>query len=839
VLKNWKADILKKVLLVLVTGLLCSVFLEWATTTDWNYLFRDNENYPAMTRSLSQVTLVDYSVSSEGLTAASSDPKILIGSLPKNVKKMAFVFSEPLKSEQKIQIYYRLQDGDIYSEKSSVTGYGEPGQTKTVIMVNVTAVELRVDVDAADSGAVPLQSIILNYSSYKDFLLPYTSDSPGRIIFYWAFLSLAAGFVFFGWKKTLHFVCRYRYAVAAVIVLFFTLGKISGSSIACYSDILPGADFTPALGSTLNHSDEWNIFTTLSVSQDKAGYPYYSDLLRGTETDMSVIYGQPIRDIITIFRPFMLVYLFAGSEYGLAFFWIARMAALFLVTFELGLMLLKGDRKYALVLALLISLSPLVQWWFSVNGTAELFIFPELAILMFDRYLKTAPGEWKKKIPYAVCLAWCTVSFALVLYPAWQIPMAYLTLVLAVWVILRNRKTFRFGKTDLISLAVFLAILAAAGLHYYRMSGDAIHSIMNTAYPGKRVSTGGTPDYLKLLFGAWGNLFTPYLTKTTADLVEKAAFFDFFPAGILLSVYVMAKKKKAEFLPTALMITEAVFLSFFLFQWPVFLAKVTLLSLTTAFRIKMVIEVINILLLLTAMKELSETGTGEKRISNGIKAALAVLAAVSVGFALYFYQDTQLALGIKLLMAAAAAAGFYLIGHCTAENEKLPWLVYVTVISVTAGLFVNPVQVGLSDVEGNVLVREIEAVNTENPGKWIVADAASFTANNIPLLAGASTVNSTNIYENTELWKLLDSSGQHTDDYNRYMHFSVTVGNNEEIAYSLDAADHLSVTMNLENIKKTGAVYILSLSDLSGFSTEKDSLTLLFRNDAYYIYRLA
>jgi hypothetical protein len=117
VLKNWKAGVLKKVLLVLVTGLLCSVFLEWATTTDWNYLFRDNENYPAMTRSLSQVTLVDYSASSEGLTAASSDPKILIDSLPKNIKKMAFVFSEPLKAEQKIQIYYRLTDGDTYTDK--------------------------------------------------------------------------------------------------------------------------------------------------------------------------------------------------------------------------------------------------------------------------------------------------------------------------------------------------------------------------------------------------------------------------------------------------------------------------------------------------------------------------------------------------------------------------------------------------------------------------------------------------------------------------------------------------------------------------------------------------
>ena len=833
-LKNWKAGVLKKVLLVLVTGLLCSVFLEWATTTDWNYLFRDNENYPAMTRSLSQVTLVDYSASSEGLTAASSDPKILIDSLPKNIKKMAFVFSEPLKAEQKIQIYYRLTDGDTYTDKYSVTGYGEPGQTKAVILVNVTAVELRIDMDAADSGAIPLQSIILNYSSYKDFLLPYTSDSPGRIILYWTFLSLAAGFVFFGWKKTLHFVCRYRYAVAAVVVLVFTLGKISGSSIARYSDILPGADFKPALGSTLDHSDEWNIFTTLSIAQDKAGYPYYSDLLRGTATDMSVIYGQPIRDIITVFRPFMLVYLFAGCEYGLAFFWIARMAALFLVTFELGLLLLKGDRKYALTMALLISLSPLVQWWFSVNGTAELFIFPELAILMFDRYLKTAPGEWKKKIPYAACLAWCAMSFALILYPAWQIPMAYLTLVLAVWVIRRNRKTFRFGKSDLISLAVFLMILAAAGLHYYRMSGDAIHSIMNTAYPGQRISTGGTPDYLKFLFGAWGNLFTQHQTKIAADLAEKTAFFDFFPAGILLSVYAMAKKKKADFLPTALIITEAVFLSYFLFQWPVLLAKVTLLSLTTAFRIKMVIEVINILLLLMAMKELSERG-----ISTAVKASLAVLAAVSAGFALYLYQDTQPAMELKLLMAGAAAVGFYLIGRSMAKNEKLPWLVYVTVISMAAGFFVNPVQVGLSDVENNVLVREIEAVNTESPGKWIVTDSSNFTVGNIPLLAGASTVNSTNIYENTELWKVLDSSGQHKDDYNRYMHLTVNIGSSEEISYSLDAADHLTVTMNLENVKKTGAEYILSITDLSGFATDSDSLTLLFRNGVFYIYRLS
>lgn len=47
-----------------------------------------------------------------------------------------------------------------------------------------------------------------------------------------------------------------------------------------------------------------------------------------------------------------------------------------------------GNKRLAVIYGLLVTWSPIVQWWFAVNGLVEMLILGQLAIVIVERYLK-------------------------------------------------------------------------------------------------------------------------------------------------------------------------------------------------------------------------------------------------------------------------------------------------------------------------------------------------------------------------------------------------------------------------------------------------------------------
>ena len=154
--------------------------------------------------------------------------------------------------------------------------------------------------------------------------------------------------------------------------------------------------------------------------------------------------------------------------------------------------------------------------------------------------MRTDPAERARKLVYALLFAWCGGCFAVILYPAWQVPVAYIALVILIWIIARNRRHFRFTRYDLLNIAAAIALLVVFGAYYYHMSGETIHLVMNTVYPGARVGADGEKKNIIRLFESWGNLLLPY-ANDVGNVSERARILDFFPLGILISVYAMIK----------------------------------------------------------------------------------------------------------------------------------------------------------------------------------------------------------------------------------------------------------------------------------------------------------
>ena len=172
------------------------------------------------------------------------------------------------------------------------------------------------------------------------------------------------------------FLYRWRYLIAAVIVALLVAFDINGSSLhewAAYTQ--SDADGVLFGMSRSIRSDELALNTPYAFSQAQEGFPYFSQVIRGDTTDTFMVYGQPVWDLGVLFRPFHWGYLLLGASRGLSFFWWARLAALLLVSFEIGMLVTKKNRALSLAFSLLMGFSPLVQWWFAINGLVEMLVF--------------------------------------------------------------------------------------------------------------------------------------------------------------------------------------------------------------------------------------------------------------------------------------------------------------------------------------------------------------------------------------------------------------------------------------------------------------------------------
>lgn len=198
--------------------------------------------------------------------------------------------------------------------------------------------------------------------------------------------------------------------------------------------------------------------------------------------------------------------------------------------------------------------APLVQWWFAVNALPEMLIAIFVSIVCFDRYL--GDTETGHRAAYAAVILICAGMFALTLYPAWQISLGYLLAMLILWVVIRHWGQIRVSRKDVVILvgeiALFCVILGSAVM----TSWGTIQSMLHTAYPGARQSTGGGLPPLSLISSV-GTLFFPFkdyaVDSAATNMVEASRFVDLFPLGIILALFGMVKRKKADILSVCLL----------------------------------------------------------------------------------------------------------------------------------------------------------------------------------------------------------------------------------------------------------------------------------------------
>lgn len=615
-----------------------------------------------------------------------------------------------------------------------------------------------------------------------------------------------------GLKQGFELIYKYRFVLSFLLLIMLVSFKISGSSMGCWKLFLGDGESGIRLGEPrVWRSDEWGTLTPLCFRQQYntlGSYNRYSQTLGSILTDNMLVYGQPSWDILTLFRPFYWGYLFFGSERGLSWFWCSRLIVLFLSWFELGMLITDGQKKISVMLSVCVSFAPFLQWWFAINGLVEMLIYGACFVLGSNYLVSRAFNP--RKIAVAVGMAVCAVGYVLTFYPTWMVPVAWGFVPLFLWVVIWkfDRKVLR--RVDVVPwLLIF--VITAAGLTVLAVtSWDVIKAELNSVYPGNAPSSsGGT--------GLWWMMKYPISLVSRFSMneliVENSSIICFAPAGFILALWVIIKEKKKDPLLILLLGMNLFLAWYYCVGIPKWLAKMLLLSFVNSNRGPQVLGFLRLTLFVRAV------ALKEKAPKRWLAALAAVISSavpmrLALGFTKYEpgglryeYFDTAEKI---LVVWAILAVVFYLLYRARKSKYTMAVLGVCTVV-LASSIWINPVAKGVPEITKSETMQQIRDLVKEDPQAiWLVVDMA-YPATNIPAMAGADCLNTTQTYPQKTRWETLDQEGEYEDIYNRYCHIRASLGS--ETMLELVSTDYIEVTLSPEELKKLNIRYIVSTND--------------------------
>ena len=615
-----------------------------------------------------------------------------------------------------------------------------------------------------------------------------------------------------GLKQGFELIYKYRFVLSFLLLIMLVSFKISGSSMGCWKLFLGDGESGIRLGEPrVWRSDEWGTLTPLCFRQQYntlGAYNRYSQTLGSILTDNMLVYGQPSWDILTLFRPFYWGYLFFGSERGLSWFWCSRLIVLFLSWFELGMLITDGQKKLSVMLSICVSFAPFLQWWFAINGLVEMLIYGACFVLGSNYLVSHAFNP--RKIAVAVGMAVCAVGYVLTFYPTWMVPVAWGFVPLFLWVIIWkfNRKVLR--RVDVMPwLLIF--VITAAGLTILAVtSWDVITAELNSVYPGNAPSSsGGT--------GLWWMMKYPISLVSRFSMneliVENSSIICFAPAGFILALWVIIKEKKKDPLLILLLGMNLFLAWYYCVGIPKWLAKILLLSFVNSNRGPQVLGFLRLTLFARAV------ALKEKAPKRWLAALAAVISSavpmrLALGFTKYEpgglryeYFDTA----EKIVVAWAILAVVFYLLYRARKSKYTMAVLGVCAVVLASSIWINPVAKGVPEITKSETMQQIRDLVKEDPQAiWLVVDMA-YPATNIPAMAGADCLNTTQTYPQKTRWEMLDKEGEYEDIYNRYCHIRASLGSKTML--ELVSTDYVEVILSPEDLKKLNIRYIVSTND--------------------------
>lgn len=626
----------------------------------------------------------------------------------------------------------------------------------------------------------------------------------------------------------LQIIHKHRYWIVCVIFIVLVTFKFHGSSISMwdqyYKDTGKSETKTIYMGEARPiRTDEWLVQTPLYLSQ-KTGNNFLPRLNKNIQSngqDMVLAAFSPVLDPTIIAKPFNWGFLFLDKERAFSWFWFSRLLCLFMLSYELCLVLSKKNKEVSLLGAFLITLSPACQWWFSTS-VVDLIIFAQGLVVSTYRFLQA--NSKRIKLLLAIMFTICGSGFVLCFYPPIQVSIGYLILIMLVYFVLKNRK--KISKNDILYFIIsVIAILLIIGYFIYSAK-DSLKIMLNTVYPGQRIELGGNVNIEQIFYYLFGWLL-PYKDVTFSNSCEVSSFISFFPLPIIL--FFFRKKDDVDNRLIELIFLYLLIQILFLFvPFPKFLAQITLFSFIPVERMLLAIGYTCILLVVMLIPGLYE----KKDIKN--KSLFITIISISIIILIIIKSSvisSYMAKGGVILTVISLGIMMYFLSR--GDIQKL--LPFAITFMLVTGFSVNPLARTLAPIYEKEVSRAINSINNESPGTWIALDGSR--GGNFLYANGVKSINGVHYYPDLALWSELDKDRVYSDVYNRYAHVSIELIK-DETSFELISPDAIKVNLSIKDLEKIGVRYVLAQHNLDKYNEKSKMFEKIYYNqiDNVYIY---
>jgi hypothetical protein len=583
-------------------------------------------------------------------------------------------------------------------------------------------------------------------------------------------------------------------------------------------------------------SDEWLVVTPFILSQKEKGFPTSNEALGYGKTPLAM--GLPTTSIVSKMRPALWGYYFLDVERAFAWQWNFKIFPFLIVSFLFLLLFTRNNFAVSLFGSLWLYLSSSLQWW-SIN--TDLFTWALLCLISLLYILYS--NKTKVIIINGVLLSLAAYSYAMFLYPPYQIPLAYFSVALLIGFLITRKDL----KLLLNKKWIKLAILAGTGIFlaslfylFFTECKDTIQRMTATVYPGARNEHGGSFAFLDMFKDNFAWFYDMEKFPPIWDnICELSSWLMLSPIASILLIYSWIKTKKIDYLFIPLMAFHIMMYSWILIGYPEFLAKLTLLNNSQAPRSFFVFGFSNVVFTILYLGKFRKTAE-----TTGFRPNMAVVGAVIFVVALIlnysvnkhaerWFSKQQLYNATLLYTALNWLIVYY------PERKLFQFGFYIFCLAVISqNIFINPISRGFASIYENKYYQAVKEVNQKDPGQTWMA-FGSMVVPDMLKAAGINCLNGVQFAPPLEKLRYLDPTGQKQDVYNRYAHIIAMpfIDGKDSVDFSLNAPDNYNIKMDPSSprLKQMGVKYIYFTYKPGEF--EVTNLVLVKEVLGAYIYK--
>lgn len=611
-------------------------------------------------------------------------------------------------------------------------------------------------------------------------------------------------------------IIKYRFLIAIVTFVVLVAFKINGSSIGAWdmytSELIDPTEKSVLIGESRPiRSDEWMVQSTYYMAQAMSDefYPLYNTNIMDDGLNMILAYNSPVANLSILGKPFNWGFLLLGKEYGLSWYWAFKTIVLLLLAFEVSMILTKKMKVISILASFWITFSPAIQWWF-MQHVGDTIFFTLAMIVAFYKYVENIDKNKWRKLAFSLMFAFSAIGFALVIYPAFQVPLAYLILVFMAIIYFGMFKRPKLKKDDYIFVSMIILIIGIVLGQFLLTSMDAIKATLGTVYPGKRVSTGGGVAlfrYAEFMI----NAYTPLKDINYLNNCEVSSFINFFIGSVIVLFISIRKNVKDIGIGIGLFVVALLQFIWTVVPFNETIAKITFLSYVPTDRMMLMFSFTAMLLSIWAIGVIFR----EKIVSPLVGAIIAFINFSVYGL-LILKSPYREYVSFKYLIVLFAL--YLIINISIFIRWKRIFFVMMAGLIFVSGMTVNPIVKGVGSIYNKTLSKAIIEIEESDPDSIWLAEGDG-TKGEFIYANGAKAINGTHFYPALSTWEKISENYDDETIYNRYAHVKISLIT-DDTEFVLGHADAFEINLNVKELEALDIKYIVTKNDLSNILNE-------------------